>query len=257
MAEVPDDFDVRFPAIESIIATTTRAKTNANVFVDIFIIILREINIREDYIRRLVDIISMNKQDADLNNTHHLQTTIQFNVLSGSLSEDSIRRIFLVQEIWQAISQKMKSNLKTMLKETTFPPHYASLTLNEKGGYVKHILHYLNNVQLNLIILMSFFTSIVRGLINAYDTIVQTKDVGDKNVLLKKWPLDKLNNYTTELMDYLTSKLQRWSIDYMEQNSVRIGGKLPEMCFYGDTCKKKYNHHHIQSFCTRMIHVGL
>jgi hypothetical protein len=226
----------------------TNAKTNANVFVEIFIIILRETEIREDYIRRLVDIISMDKRDADLNNTHHLHTTTQFNLLSGSLSEDSIKRIFLVQRIWQAISLKMESKLNTMIIDTQFPHNYETLKSNKKWRYVKHILDYLNNIQLNLIILMSFFTSTVRGLITAYDNIVRTRDDSDKNVLLRKWPLDKLNNYTTELMDYLTSELQRWSIDYLEQHSVRKGGVLPEMCFYGDTCTKKDNLHHIRYF---------
>jgi hypothetical protein len=95
---------------------------------------------------------------------------------------------------------------------------------------------------------MTFFTSIVRGLFNSYDNAVQNSKSDDKNVLFRKWPLDKLNNYTTEVMEYLSSELRRWAIDYLAQNSVRNGRSLPEMCYYSDSCIKQGDAEHIQQF---------
>jgi hypothetical protein len=235
-------------ADKPIIAATARAKTNANVFVDIFIIILNENMIDPEKIRRLVNIIMMDIEEADLTSIQHLMPTIPFNILCGTLSEHSIKRIFLVEQIWEAISLKMNSNLDAMIREIVFPPDYASFTLTDKCKYIKNVLIYLNKIHTNLLLLMTFFTSTARGLFDAYDSKVQNSNSDDKNVLFRKWPLDKLNSYTTEVMEYLSSELRRWAIEYLAQNSVRNGGKLPEMCYYGDKCGKKKDELHIQHF---------
>jgi hypothetical protein len=219
--------------------SSATAKTNANVFVDIFIIILRERRINDDHIRRLVNIISMDRQEADLTSIQYLIPNISFDDLTSRITEDSIDRIFLVEKIWSAISTKMKLDLDTMIREIKFPPDYASFSVTDKCNSVKHVLSYLNKIHANLLLLMTFFTSIVRGLFNSYDDAVQNSKSDDKNVLFRKWPLDKLNNYTTKVMEYLSSELRRWAIDYLAQNSVRNGRRLPEMCYYGVSCIKQ------------------
>jgi hypothetical protein len=229
--------------------SSATAKTNANVFIDIFIIILRERRINDDHIRRLVNIISMDRQESDLFNIQRLMTSsIIFDNLTGKITEDSIDRIFLVEKIWSAISTKMKSNLDDMIGDIDFPDDYASFSVTEKCEYVKHVLSYLNKIHSNLLLLMTFFTSIVRGLFNSYDHAVQNIKSHDKNVLFRKWPLDKLNDYTTKVMKYLSSELRRWAIDYLAQNSVRNHRSLPEMCYYGDSCTKQGDAEHIQQF---------
>lgn len=230
-------------------APTATQKTNANVFIDIFIIILRERRINDDHIRRLVNIISMDRQESDLFNIQRLMTSsIIFDNLTGKITDDSIDRIFLVEKIWSAISTKMKSNLDDMIGDIDFPDDYASFSVTEKCEYVKHVLIYLNKIHANLLLLITFFTSIVRGLFNSYDHAVQNIKSDDKNVLFRKWPLDKLNDYTTKVMEYLSSELRRWAIDYLKQNCVRKGRRLPEMCYYSYSCIKQEDAEHIQQF---------